>query len=284
MNFPDLAQNGRGRGVGGRGAGRGAVLDTGILEILTNDDTNDVSNPLTAPIRAIQMKEVALDVWMRGLTTNMSSRIGVQLSNDPIDFTSGSEAVLVTGYQSSNGWVYGTTWHDLTSLGLTDANYGLYLRFVALAKRSTAGSGIESGQIRLRVRQKPVRARTLTSSMVRVNSEGSGSTTVFVPMTNPIPTEGVAVHRVMTEVSANMGVSVQPAWQETDTPDDASSWSAATTIESAVVSNAVSYPGNVASVSFTKRFCRYGADCKNNTATTPVKAALVRLTIDQRDQ
>ena len=187
MNFTDMAQNGRGRGMGGRGAGRGAVLDTGILEIVTNDDTNDMANPLTAPIRAIQMKEVALDVWMRGLTTDMSSRIGVQLSNNPIDFTSGVQAVLVTGYQSSNGWVYGTTWHDLTSLGIADANYGLYLRFVALAKRATAGSGFESGQIRLRVRQKPVRARTLMSSMVRVNSEGSGSTTVFIPMTESPP-------------------------------------------------------------------------------------------------
>ena len=77
---------------------------------------------------------------------------------------------------------------------------------------------------------------------------------------------------------------MQPGWQETDTPDDASSWSAATTIESAVTSNTVSDPGNVAAVTFTKRFCRYGVDCKNDTATTPVKAALVRLTIDQRDQ
>lgn len=268
---------GRGRSAGER------TLDTGITEVVTDDGTNDVANPLTAPIRAIELEEVRFDLWMMALTANMQARIGVQFSNDPLDFSSATAHVVASSYKSTPGWNYGTSWYDLSDLGLSDSDYKLYLRFVALCKRTVAGSALESAQLRLRVHQRPVRSRVLSSAMVRVHSLGSTTVASFVPMTDPVRTDDVAVHRVAMEVAANLGVSVQPGWQETDTPDDASSWSSATAIETAVTTDTVSFPGNVAAVSFSKRYARYGVLCKN-VSGTPLKSALAQLFVEQRDR
>lgn len=270
--------------------GRGnRTLDTGIVSIVTDDPTNDVVNAITAPMRAIDVKEVLPDVWLMG-RTKAQVRLGVEFSDNPVDFITGvgvtvARKELFAGYITTQGWSYGAAWYDVFNLtGLVSVDYRLYLRFVALAKTTSASTKAEGVQLRVLFHQKPLKSRTVSSPMVRVNTKGSNVTPTFLPVTDPLPAADVAAHRVTAEVMANTGCSLTVGWQQSDTPDDVASWGTVTALGTAITGNAMVYPGKPVTVAPTKRAIRYGVQCLNVGAGTEIESALVRLTIDQRDR
>ena len=42
----------------------GVVFDTGLVGVLSDDPTNDVVNPVTPTMRAIDLKDLMIDVWI----------------------------------------------------------------------------------------------------------------------------------------------------------------------------------------------------------------------------
>lgn len=266
-------------------AGRGRLLfDTGVLAIVTDDPTNDVVNPLTNPVRAMDLKDVLFDVWLMG-RTKAQVRLGIEFSNSPLDFYSGvSRKELTATYQTATNWNYGTVWHDLFNVsGLLDSDYKLYARLVALAKTTSASTKAEGAQIRVRVRGKPITPRSYTSPWSRVATKGSTSQNLVTPVTEAIATEGVSIHRVTLEMMANTGLSGTVVWQETDTPDDVTSWGQGGTVGSAVSSNGITFPGKPVSVTPTKRYMRYGLQSVNVSGAEN-ESAVVRMSIEQRDR
>jgi hypothetical protein len=260
------------------------TIDTGIVDLLTDDASNDVVTPLTGAVRAIEMKDVQLDVWILARTM-AQVRIGVEYSNNPVDFYSGvSRKELFAGYLTTAGWNYGTAWYDLFNVtGLADADYKLYTRLVGLAKTTMSSTKAEGMQLRALIRQKPIRPQTLASPFVRVNTKGSTSVSNFTPITGPMSTDGVAIHRVTTEVAANSGCSLTVEWQQTDTPDDVTSWATGGTVGSSITGTGMTYPGKPVSVSPSKRSMRYGVQSLN-VSGTEIESAIVRFVIDQRDR
>jgi hypothetical protein len=158
----------------------------------------------------------------------------------------------------------------------------MYLRFVARVKTGSGKTTLQSMIVRVRAQQKPIRARTLVTPWVLVNIFNATGTACIHPCTGAITADGVAVHRVVLEVAGNSGVSLAIKWQETNTPDDVTSWGGGATITSGITGNGMTYPGKVASVAPTKRFMRYVVDATHAGST--VEGARVRMTVDQRDR
>lgn len=210
-----------------RGAGGAPTLfDTGMIEVVSDDPNNDVVNPITQVFRGIDLKDVLFDVWI-GARTKCQVRLGIEWSDNPIDFSGSVKKELAAGYLTTAAWNYGNSWVDLWSLsGLANADYKMYCRFVALVKTTNSSTKLESMIIRVRAQQKPLRPRTLVTPWVMANSQGSTSTGAVHPCTGAISADGVAVHRIMTELAGNTGCDVQIRWQETNTPDNVASWMA----------------------------------------------------------
>ena len=154
---------------------------------------------------------------------------------------------------------------------------------MGLAQTTAASTLAEGSQVRVRMRMKPVRAATFAGPMARVNTKGSTAASTFHPLNEPISSEGVAVHRVTAEVAANTGCSLTVNWQQTDTPDDVTSWVTGGTLGSAMTTNGMFYPGKPVAVAPTKGHLRYGVTALN-IAGTGIEAALARLVVDVRDQ
>lgn len=262
------------------------VFDTGLIDLVADNPSSDVVNPLMAPVRAIELKDALFDIWLMG-RTKLQARLGVEFSNHPLDFYTPSlvsRKELTAAYQTGTNWTYGSTWHDLFNVtGLVDADYKLYLRLVALATTTSASTKAEGAQMRVRMRTKPIAPRTHSSPWVRIATKGSTGTNNNTPVTDALPTENVAIHRVTVEMMANSGVSMTVGWQETNTPDDLASWTSGGTLGSAVSTNGIVFPGKPVAVAPSKRFMRYVGQSVNISGTD-IEAALVRFVIDQRDR
>lgn len=265
--------------------GSGALLwDTGMVEVCSDDPSTDVVCPLTPVVRANELKDVLADVWI-GAKSKSKVRIGVEFSDNPVDFGSATRKELFASYLSAAGWNYGSAYVDIWSLaGFAASDYKMYARLVALTLTTTSSTKFESMRLRARFYGKTLTPRTLVTPMTMVFSKGLTSSAV-VPCSGPILTDKVAMHRIMTEMRGNTGASVTVRWQETNTPDNPASWGGGATVGSAITANGMTYPGQLVSVSPTKRYMRYAADCVNTSgANADIEGALVRMTIDLRDR
>jgi len=266
-----------------RGTGLVTVFDTGMIGVISDDPTNDVANPITPTIRAIDLKDLMIDVWI-GARTKAQVRIGIQFSDNPIDFSGGVQKEFTAGYLSTAGWNYGSTWVDIWNLsGLANADYKMFARIVALVKTTNSSTKLESMIVRVRAQGKPIRPRTQSTPWTLANSAGSTGSGAFHPCSGAIPADGVAFHRVMTELAGDTDISALVKWQETNTPDEVSTWAAGGTVGTAITANGVTYPGKIVAVSPTKRYMRYGIDVSNG-AGTDIEGVRARMTIEQRDR
>lgn len=263
---------------------RNLLWDTGLVEVCSDDPTTDTSCPLTPVVRAVELKEVLSDVWI-GAKTKSKVRIGVEFTDNPIDFATSARKELFTGYLTTAGWNFGTSYVDLWSLsGLVPTDYRMYARLVAMVVTTSSSTKFESMRLRARFYGKPITPRTILTPRTLVNTKGLTANAI-VPCSGPILTDKVAWHRVMTEVRANTGASISVRWQETNTPDDPMSWTGGAVVGSAITANGMTYPGALVAVAPTKRYMQYCADSVNTSGVNAdIEGALVRMTIDQRDR
>jgi hypothetical protein len=254
------------------------TIDTGYVDILSSSSSADTSNVLTGAIPCYDIREVQADVFIRAKTL-CQVRIGVQFSTNPLNFTDAPKE-LAAAYKSTLGWNDDSTWTNIFTLASTTPR--VFVRFVALAK-NTSGSGTESMQIRVRIRIKPLRARLVTTEIRRGNTKGTDASSAICPISDPIAVEGFGEHRVHGEVSSMTGgVEATLGWQETDTPDDPTTWSSATAIGSAVTSDGTIFGTTFTSVSFTKKYVRYVASVKNSAGGTAVEACHLAMRLELR--
>jgi len=256
------------------------TIDTGYLDLLSASSTNDTLNAVTGALPVFDIWNVQADVFIRARTL-CQVRMGVQFSNNPFEFTDAAKELSAT-YFTNAGWNDDNTWHDIFALaGVTPR---LFVRFVALGK-NTSGSGSESMQIRVMIRVKPFRSRLVNTAFRRANTKGNDATWNAVPMSNPIATEGFSSHRVALDVSSMTGgLDVGLGYQQTNTPDDPSSWGTVTTLGSTVSADGVVFPTAFSSVSFTKKFVRYVVNCRNTSGGTEIEACHCAVRIELRGE
>jgi hypothetical protein len=254
-------------------------FDSGIVDLLTGDSTTITTSPLSGAMRTGEWKSMTIDAWARALVA-AKFRIAVQWSDNPAEFT-GTPDYFNSTYITANGWTRATTVFDLFSIAGTTPK--TWFRFVAQGL-DTSGTLAGGGQIRIVVKPSPmVCFHRLTSSYVRCNTKASDSTACFTPVSDVIPTTGITENRVVIDVVAITGaIKLQVGIQETDTPDDPTSWTSVSTYGSEVTSTGVTFPTAFTAVSFTRRFARYVMSAKNDTGGTEVEAGLVRLIVEAR--
>ena len=96
---------------------RANMIDTGFQDIVAADTTADLSNPLTGPILACTLKNVKLSALLRAVV-GLKMRIGVQFSNNPMEFTDAPKELSAT-YWTAAGWNRSNTAVDIFSLAGT---------------------------------------------------------------------------------------------------------------------------------------------------------------------
>lgn len=253
--------------------------DSGILDFVSRDTAIEVVSVLGGPMLAGDWGTFTIDLWLRALTAT-KARIGVQFSNNPAEFTDAPKELAAT-YITGNGWTRGTTAFDL--FNVTGATPRTFFRFVVLAL-NTSGGMAGGGQIRIVATPNPQKVfHRLTTAYVKANTKASDSAAAHTPATGVFPTAGVTEHRVILDVVGTSGaIKIQAGCQETDTPDDASTWSNVGSVGSEVTAPGVTFPTNFASVTYTKRFARYVIYGKNDTGGAEVESAMVRLIVEVR--
>ena len=254
------------------------TIDTGYVDILSCSSSADTMTVLTGAIPAYDLRDVAADVFIRAKTL-CQVRIGVQYSHNPFNF-SDTPKELWASYKSTLGWNDDTGFTNIFTLASTTPK--LFVRFVALAK-NTSGSGTESMQIRVLLRCKPLRSRLVTTEIRRVNTKGTDASSATCPISDPIATEGFSEYRLHGEItSMTGGIEATMGYQETDTPDDPTTWSAATSIGSAATSDGVILGTTFTSITFTKKYARYVVLGKNSAGGTAIEACHCSMRIELR--
>lgn len=261
-----------------------ATIDTGYVDILSNSTSADTVTALTDALAVADLKEVEIDVFLRASTPKSKVRIGIMYADNPFDF-SGATATAFTGTElvgvTNAGWNYGAFSGDVSTI----ATPKLFCRFVALGKNDTGGVTGEGMQVRVLIRPVPFQKRIVAGPRRRVQTKGSDSAANTCPLTEPFETSGLEAHRLWREItSAATGnvISITFGTQETNTPDDPTSWSAIATLGSAVTSNQVVQPASFAAITFTKRFARYAASVINAAGGTAIEGAHVGLRAELR--
>jgi len=158
----------------------------------------------------------------------------------------------------------------------------LYVRFVALAL-NVSGSKSESGQLRAII--KPTltfKAWVVDGGHRKVHTKGSDTTPALVPVTDPFETAEASQLRTLVEISGSAGgIEMTLIYQESDTPDDPTSWTTAAT-GSMYNTEAVNYPTTFNATSWSRRYGRLTASSKNSTGGTEVKAAHMHVRCELR--
>ena len=118
----------------------------------------------------------------------------------------------------------------------------------------------------------------------RVNTKGSDSSYAVHALTGAIDVMGYTEQRVMVELAGltgGMGVTILT--QQTNTPEDRTSWTDVATLGSELTAAGVTFPTTFSATAFTMRYGRWAAKVRNATAGVDVEACLVALVAEIRE-
>jgi hypothetical protein len=254
---------------------------TDYIDILANDASTPLWNPriLPRPLNTTMLREIRLAGFLSG-NSGLKVRGGIDFSSDGVNFPSASKE-LGTTYFNSVGWNHGTVWHDVWAL--TGVTRQLFAR-IGVQTLTNSGTRTEGAQLRLLVEGKPFWSETMTFGPRKVHTRGS-TTALFCPMSEPIQATRIRELRATVDRSTSSGAfSTQPGWQETDTPEDPSSWSAVTLFGSATTADGYSPGTDFTTITLTKRYLRFGMSSFNPAPIgTTYEAGVVALRVDVRD-
>jgi hypothetical protein len=254
-------------------------LDSGIHEFVTGDPATEVVTPITDALRTGDWSEFKLEIWFAALV-GAKARIGVQFSNNPAEFTDAAKE-LETTYITANGWTRPTTVYDL--FNVTGATPRTWFRLV-VHRLNTSGGLAGSGQVRVLATKTPLAVfRRIVTPFVRANTKGSDSAPAKTPLCDGFLSDGITEHRLLLDVACFTGpLKVQVQVQETDTPDDPSTWAHLANLGGEVTTAAVTFPTTFGAVAPTKRYLRYVASVKNDTGGTDIESVVLRVVVEAR--
>lgn len=258
------------------------VVDSGLQDIVSNDTTNAIVNVMTGPLSSAEIKDARFEVWLCGLTA-CKVRPGLQWSNDGItwDTAVGIDLGGVGAeYATANGWTFSSGYTDI----FTKGSPKLFVRFVIMAL-NTAGAATEGAQCRLKVRIKPLKARTLVVGPMRIHNKASTSQWVTIVASGPIPAEQCASVRGTVELQSTTGdLEAKVSLETSNTPAVASSWGNATDVSGTTISqNGTNYGSTFASYAPGQDFVRIVIRVRN-VSGSDIEAARIVARVDLQAQ
>lgn len=254
------------------------TIDSGVQDVLSDSTSTTTWAWMTGPVRTADLQDVKMDLWFAGMGA-IKGRGAVQFSDDGVTWTD-SEKELFASYVTDDGWSFGSSFSDLFSLSGTTPR--TYCRF-GLQLLNTTGSDVESAQARIRVHMRPLVAKVVSAGPRKVHSTGSTTTWSFVPLTEGVLGADIEEVRATFEVFCRSSqAKVKVGYQQTDTPDDLTSWGAATEVDgTTLTANDLSYGTSFVTLTPTKSHVRFGAMVQN-ASTDEIHAALMRLRLEYR--
>lgn len=125
-------------------------------------------------------------------------------------------------------------------------------------------------------------AQSLQAGRRKVTTKGSTVNGCLFPMTGPVATAGFnEIRRTLEQATSSGDIQLQEAYQITNTPDDESSWDAATMFGSTVSTETIGFAGAFSSASLTKKWARFGV-LANNVRGSDLEACRATLRVDLR--
>lgn len=264
-----------------RGRAPGNVLDTGEQAVLSNDETTPVFNPMTPSLPTGGTNEVRVTVWLAAVGAT-KVRPAIEFSDDGVNYTDAAKELDATYLTSADeGFTYGDSFVSLFTLPSTTPRR--FMRLGVQALNTTTGGNTESAQARLLVERRPIRSRSIMGRWTKVHTLGDTVNKNFIPMCDAVETDFIKELRFFWELAGSSGdLVMEAAYQETDTPDDLSSWSTPEAVGSAVSSEGVVSGTTFTSVSLTKKFLRAGFLVYNDSGSD-IEAARAWMLMEARD-
>ena len=258
---------------------RDKIIDTGFREATAADATADLCIPLTGAILAYTLRNVKLSLLLRAIV-GLKGRLAVQFTNNALEWLD-TPKELTAAYWNTPGWNRSDTAVNIFTLsGCTPRTF---VRFVLLTQ-TPSGTLAGSAQVRARISAVALRAQRVPGPWSRVNTKGSDSSYAVHALTGAIDVMGYTEQRVMVELAGltgGMGVTILT--QQTNTPEDRTSWTDVATIGSELTAAGVTFPTTFSATAFTMRYGRWAAKVRNATAGVDVEACLVALVAEIRE-
>jgi hypothetical protein len=253
-----------------------------MVPIFANSDATDVWNPLTRPMRSVEVVSARFAVWL-GAMGDLQVKPAWQFTDDLSIWPStvySADMTIGAAWKTTTEWTYG----DLASPSTIDdgaGGSGAYVRFGVLARWTSAGSTMRYASARVEVRPERVFAGVAEFPPRRVWSQNDDD---FVAFTDPIKNGDLSEARAEFEVSGlddlTYPMDLAPAWQESDDPPN---WA-----------NKTQFPGTTAqqndglytatdfsAISATKRFVRLGLQVGQGSGSD-VRSCIARARFDWR--
>ena len=253
-------------------------IRTGSVDIVANHTTTALFNAMTPAMSTVDMKEARFAVWLSGLGL-LKVKVGVQFSNDGITWDAAGTVTVAGGFASAIGWTFDSNWIDLTAVSGTTQR--LFVRFGVQAY-TTSGTATEGGQAELRIQVKPKAGNTITVGPVRAWCTGSSA--IFIPLSEPIPSEAIGEIRGSVEMLASStDLGIKCAWRQADTPSVLADWSSSTSFGTEVTSDGIQYGTTFSTPSVTKKYVQFGVDARNTAAASVIEACQATIRVDYRN-
>src|SRR5690606_33491143 len=156
---------------------------------------------------------------------------------------------LLGSYNATQGWHFQSSY---TSFG----GGGNYVRFGMYVLNNTGGTDTKNrtGQAKLSLQFKPQFGRTVAGGPSKVNSRGSTSDGAFHVLTGVVPTAGFdEIRRTLVLATTSGDISLQAAYQLTNTPDDETTWDTPVVFGTTMTSEGIGFGTTYTGVSMGKK-------------------------------
>lgn len=259
------------------------MMETGLVPMIAGKSNADsgVFTPVTPALNSTGMRTIRLSVCVEG-DGGISFRCGVRFSQDGFTW----ETALVAPNAAS--WLTGTGWKTPTAFfnpaALTSANEYPFMQVGVFGRNSSADGKVRNAMVRLRVESVDVAPLSVVTPLSVVQSQGSTSTEVFIPLTSSLEATRALSARLSVELRVSSGaIKVRPGMQISD---DNESWDVATTISGYTTyltseGTGIGKTWTDLSAVLTKRRVRFGAFAVN-TSGTDIEMGMASLRVDLR--
>lgn len=249
------------------------AYETGLQEVISNSWTSGgkLFNVLTPAFDSTQLNAVRLGIYLDAPLQKATP--GVQWSDDGVNW--GTPTSIGT-FSATQGWTFETA----SLFTLSPKNFARFGAFVLNSTTSDAAN--RTGQAKLRLERRSQFGRSLNAGPQKVNTKGSTSTGAFHPLTSVVPTARFnKIRRTLVLATTSGDVKLEAAYQQTNTPDDETTWDAAVGFGSVVSSEGISFGAGFTTASLTKKWARFGVIAKNISGSD-LEACLASLRVDLR--
>jgi hypothetical protein len=259
------------------------MMETAAVPMIagkSNADTG-VFTPVTPVLNSTGMRTIRLSACLEG-DGGISFRFGIRFSQDGFTWESPMVAPNAASWQTGTGWKTPTAYFNPAAL--SGANEYPFIQIGFFGRNASADGKVRNAMARIRVESVDVAPLSVVTPLMVVQTQGSTSTEVFIPMTGPLDATRALAARLSIELRVSSGsIKVRPGLQVSD---DAETWDTAATISGyttylSAEGTGIGKTWTDLSAVLTKRHVRFGAFAVN-TSGSDIEMGMASLRVDLR--